>query len=348
VSADSEISASPGPVSDPSSENNSRRDPTSLEGFEAHYTTYIEPPVRLPRGLGEPSPLSNKLSIGAVVVLALSAGFWSLGAPPIVYGLGVLTGAAMVLTALQMRMGGHGMTLKGARDHVVLSLSEFLGLDYAGSPTIDDVHIALQSEGRVNPSGIMQLLDHVSGSVDDVHFQSMQLLGALSPDRAPPKATWLGIPLHKVTQRYTVDGLFVRFDFPEHTRMTQVVTTDRRLVHTEDGDEHELLTLVDIHSGHEAFDKEFRVVQEASDADAPPPEKAVCEVLAELAIDLGPLTFKVDGLHAYLSIWSVGDMYELSSLGISLPEQCRRIATIMSAPARLARALGSVQGVQRP
>ncbi|NKC15613.1 MAG: hypothetical protein GKR94_26470 [Gammaproteobacteria bacterium] len=320
-------------------------------GFEAFFRTRIEPPIRLPQGMGSPSPRVHAFTIASILCLLLGVGLWLLDTALPLAGLSVVAAAGLILVALQLRMGGHSMGLHEARDHVVGSVAVFLDLTLRPEFAIEDLQTLLRPAGRIEPNSIMRLADAMAGRVGRLAFTSVQVLGAVPPARS--ESSWLGLPLERVTGRYTVDGLLVRFDLPVSTGVCFTVSNDRRLAHPDEPDSA-ALNLIAPGCGLPSFDEEFRIVGEASrppyrlsSGGAPAgvllPEvrlpESVCITLLEIAADVGPTTLHINEDQAYLSVWAVGDIYEISSLGSGLRAECQRVAAIMATPAKLARVL---------
>lgn len=312
-----------------------------VDGLDLYYNESIEPPIRLPAGATKANPLGDHLAMGAFAVVCIGAALWVFGAPVWLYGLVFTLGAGLVLGAVQLKMGGAGMSAVQVRDHVVKCLAEFLALKYERAPDSANLDALFLDAGRLDLRSISLRQDLLSGEAEGIPFWSVQIIGAVVPARS--SALWLGLPVDRLSDRYNVDGLLMRFDLPEDTGTHLTASSDRRLAHRDKPDSL-IAPLAPIDTGDAPFDEEFRLLE---GADGEPGEVLAPDLralLVRLNRDLGPLTFRIDGDRAWLNIWSIGDCYEMITFGAGLRPETHRIARVMGAVREVAEVLGRSAG----
>ena len=307
--------------------------PDELDKF---YAEVIEPDVRLSTGGKGADRRSDKLGLGAGVVVSVASVLWFTGLPAWLYGPVFVVGAALVLGAIQLRMGGSGMTAAEIRDSVVKHLANYCELEYGKLPSREVIVERFADAGAIAWTPISRHEDLCYGSQGSVEFEFVQIIGGVIPSRSGVK--WLGLPIEKLSERYTVDGLLVRFTLSRPLGTSLTVSNDRRLA-DRDNKDFEICELLTPHTGDEAFDDDFRIVDEWTEEAREILTTGLTQALRRASKNLGPMIFHIDGSTAWVHVWVVGDMYELTSLGSALKNQSRRISAIMSTPRELAQAI---------
>ena len=307
--------------------------------FDKFYAEVIEPDVRLSPGGKGTGQRSDKLALAAGFVVSVASVFWFMGLPAWMYGPVFVVGAALVLGAIQLRMGGAGMTAAEIRDSVVKHLAKYCELDYEKLPGREAIIDRFADAGTIAWTPISRHEDLCHGSQGSVDFEFVQIIGGVIPSRSGTK--WLGLPIERLSERYTVDGLLVRFTLSRPVGKSLTVSNDRRLA-DRDNKEFEICELLTPHTGDDAFDADFRILDEWTDDARETLTMDLTQALRRASKDLGPMVFHIDGATAWIHVWVVGDVYELTSLGSALKSQSRRISAIMSTPRDLAQAIGQL------
>jgi hypothetical protein len=308
---------------------NSPASDTLLDGLNEYFTNDIEPAIRTPQDSEFGPGRADRLAWGTLVVVALGVVCLVLGLPIWLYAPVLVAGAGLGLTALQLRMGGAGLSAMAIRDLIVARLAKFLACDYERDPESDRVEELFGAAGPISMTSIALRIDLLSGKEGGVTFHSVQIIGAVGPTR--PNSLWLGVPVDQLTKRYTVDGLLMRFRLEASTGFCLTVSNDRRLG-LRDKPESIIPELLTPATGHDGFDDDFRVLNKWHDDYRKLLTPPLCALLVQVGRDLGPLTAEVRNDEIWLNFWSVGDYYELTSLGSALASQTRRVASIMSMP----------------
>jgi hypothetical protein len=306
------------------------------DALDVYFTDTIEPVVRLSRGGEDLTPRANKLAIATLVGGAVAVAAWLLEAPVWIYGPVFVVAGAALLGTLQLRSGASGMTATQIRDHLVESLATFHGYEHQRSPTSEEVDAVFSDAGSISWTLISQRMDMIAGESDGIRFHGVQIIGGVGVSRPGPD--WLGISVDDLTERFTVDGLLLRFDLPFTVHSPVTISNDRRLTYLDEPDAS-VVTLSSPESGDAAFDEEFRIVGQWTDELKQTLRGTLPAALLQLARELGPTTVEMRGNQAWASVWSIGDLYTLTSLGSALHPQTRRLSAIMSAPERVAEAL---------
>ena len=312
-----------------------------LDGFEDHYNKLVEPRIRLPRKTRAASRRTLLIGYVALASTALTALLWLLDASSQLVGLLVVITGALVVGAVQLRMSGTSLGARETRDLVVESMAELLNLNYRAEMPLSEFKHRFRSMGDVSETSITRCVDLVSGELDHGAYQSAQLMGGTGPVRTlldGQEGQWLGIPVASIWDQYTVDGVLCHCEL-SGTLTTHTVSCDTRVVNPTN--EAPRPPFVAARTDDSIFDERFYVLDEWPADGISWLTADVRTLLAAVAERFGPCTLFVCGGDAYLSIWMIGDAYEISSLGFALRRQAHSIAEAMRVTELLSRALAN-------
>ena len=143
------------------------------------------------------------------------------------------------------------------------------------------------------------------------------------------------MPVASIWDQYTVDGVLCECSLVEELA-THTISCDERVT----GPPHEAPhpPFAPTATGDEAFDERFSILTAWPAEGVAWLTEDVRIFMTAIAERFGPCTLYVNGQYAYLSMWLIGDAYEISSLGFALRRQAHSVAEAM----RVAELLGEV------
>lgn len=310
-----------------------------LPGFEEHYHDVVEPRIRLPRKTPAASRRTLLIGYAALASTGLTTLLWLLNASSQLVGLLVVTTGALIVGAVQLRMSGTSLGARETRNFIVESMAGLLNLQYRADMPLPEFASQFHDMGDVSQTSIARCVDHVVGKLPQGIYQSALLMGGTGPALTLADGTagrWLGMPVASVWDQYTVDGVLCHCEL-QGAYAAHTVSCDTRIVNP--AAEAPRPPFVAAATGDTVFDSRFHAL------DAWPHEGIawltddVRTLLTGVAEHFGPCTLFVRGHDAYLSIWVIGDVYEITSLGSALRGQVHGVTQNLRIAELLSKAL---------
>lgn len=313
-----------------------------LPGFEAFYADYVEHKIRLPNKTPKASARAIWLTYAAIICTAITATAWMLAAPSHVVGLVAVLSATLTVGAVQLRMAGTSLGAHETRNFVVHSMAEFLQKEYELTPSMDRINEVIAGAGRISPTAITRGSDWFKGTTDlvdgECQIQSVQVLGAPGPSiDEVSDGLWFGMSVEGLWSQYACDGLLARIEMPNEFPTNFTLTCDSRLSTPSPGTS--TVQFVATQTEDAEFDEHFFVLDCWQPQYAPALSEPLREFLKECRSVLGPVTIFVQEKVVFLSVWFIGDVYEITSLGFALRHQAHKIAQSILLPTELAKRL---------
>ena len=313
-----------------------------LDGFEAYYADYVEHKIRLPNKTPKASARAIRLTYAALACTLITAAMWLCGIASHWVGLLAVLSATLVVGALQLRMAGTSLGAQETRNFVVRAMAEYLDYAYDAAPDADRVNGLLEGAGRISPTAVTRGGDWLHGSVKladgTAQLRSAQVLGGAGPSiDSQSGGYWFGMPIESLWSQFTVDGLLAQVELPHAFPANFTITSDTRL-HAAPEDKASL-RFAPVATGDEQFDEKFHVLDAWQPSFGPALSEGLREFLLECHERAGPVTLYTQDKTVFLGIWFVGDLYEITSLGVALRHQAHQVAKSMRIPAELAHHL---------